>query len=259
MRNGGLIFSDIPASKMYWLADNRTGVLRQATGQANGNALDQDGSLLSCEHHNRRVSKFDCTGAVSCVADHYDGKRLNSPNDVAVRSDGAIFFTDPAYGVRDEDRELDFQGVYCVQGGSSEPVLLANDFSKPNGLAFSADETVLYVADTERGHLRRFSVAASGELSSDIEFCRCKRPDGICVDRDGNVWVACMDGVEAFDHSGRRFRFVGLPERPANLAFGDADMKTLYICARTSIYRVRSEVAGVLSLPAVQSPEAAGA
>jgi sugar lactone lactonase YvrE len=255
-KNGGLIFSDLSASEIHWLADDRTGVLRQLTGQANGSALDQDGCLVSCEHDTRRVSRLDSSGNVSCVVTHYDGKRLNSPNDVAVRSDGSIFFTDPPYGVCGDDRELDFQGVYCVRDGSSEAILLAGDFSKPNGLAFSVDESELYVADTERGHLRRFSVAGDGELSSDIEFCRCERPDGICLDRDGNVWVACLDGVEVFDRSGRRTTYINLPERPANLAFGGADLKTLYICARTSIYRLQSEIAGALRPPAKQPREA---
>lgn len=242
---GALVFSDIPASRLHWLAGNRTGVLREATGQANGNALDRDGALLSCEHANRRVSRFDGAGPAVCLVDRYGGKRLNSPNDLAVRSDGMVFFTDPPYGVRDEDRELDLQGVYGVRPGADEPVLLAEDFVKPNGLAFSADERFLYVADTERGHVRRFEVAADGRLAGGRRFCDCERPDGLCIDRADRVWVACMDGLEIFDADGTRAASVPLPERPANLAFGDADLKSVYICARTGIYRVRSAVAGV--------------
>jgi len=248
-RSGGLIFSDIPASRLYCLASGRTGVVRAPTGQANGNALDPQGMLLSCEHENRRISRFDGANAAHSVVDRYDGKRLNSPNDVTVRGDGMIFFTDPPYGVADEDRELDFQGVYCVEPGSPDPVLLSDDFEKPNGLAFSGDEAMLYIADTEKGHLRSFSVASDGALSGDSLFCECERPDGICVDTASNVWVACMEGIEIFDSGGERIGVVPLPERPANIAFGGDSSRTLYICARTSVYAVETDFAGVIGRP----------
>lgn len=242
--NGGLLFSDIPASRLYWLADGRTGILREPTGKANGNALDPDGMLLSCEHEHRRVSRFDGSGAARLVVDRYEGRRLNSPNDVAVRSDGVIFFTDPPYGVEDELRELDFQGVYRVGPGCGEAVLLIDDFDKPNGLAFSGDEALLYIADTEKGHLRRFVVAADGALSGDELFCECNRPDGICIDTDGNVWVACLEGVQVFDPGGQWIELIQLQERPANIAFGGEGRSTLYICARTSIYSVETRATG---------------
>jgi len=247
--NGALIFSDIPASTLYWFADGKTGVVRESTGQANGNALDFDGMLLSCEHDNRRVSRLDGNGQVRCIVDRHDGKRLNSPNDVVVRSDGAIFFTDPPYGVSEDHREIGFQGVYCIPAGHRDTKLIAADFVRPNGLAFSGDEQLLYVADTEQCHLRSFSVDSDGCPSQDRIFCECERPDGLCLDVAGNVWVACMQGVEAFAPDGRRIAYFSLPERPANLAFGGDDMMTLFVCARTSIYTLRSNIPGALGRP----------
>lgn len=256
VRTGALIFSDIPASRHYWLAGERNGTLRESTGQSNGNAVDRAGALISCEHQGRRVSRFGGSTGVETVADRYRGRRLNSPNDVAVRSDGLVFFTDPPYGVDDADRELDFQGIFCVTPESAEPKLLIDHFDKPNGLAFSGDEDLLYVADTERGRLSAFSVDEDGSLSDERLFCECERPDGIAVDIVGNVWVACMEGVEVFEPAGQRIDFIPLPERPANIAFGDHDRSTLYICARTSIYSLRTTVAGIRLEPGRETAEA---
>jgi gluconolactonase len=241
-----LVFSDIPASRLYWYRAGEIGVLREATGQANGNTLDTDGGLLSCEHQHRRVSRIDANGIVKVLADRFQGRRLNSPNDIVSRSDGMIFFTDPPYGVGADKRELAFQGVYCLNPEDGQLKLLRDDFDKPNGLAFSVDESELYIADTERGHLRQFSVVSDGGLSREQIFCKCDRPDGIRLDQVGNVWVACLNGIEVFNPNGERIAYVELPERPANLAFGDTDLKSIYICARTSIYRVRSSVAGAI-------------
>jgi len=241
-----LIFSDIPASRLYWYRDGQTGILREATGQANGNTLDAGGGLLSCEHQNRRISRMDGNGIIKVLADRFQGRRLNSPNDVVTRSDGMIFFTDPPYGVDADDRELEFQGVYCLNTELPQLQLLRDDFEKPNGLAFSTDECELFVADTEKGHLRQFCVESNGILSNERVFCECDRPDGISLDKAGNVWVACLDGIEVFDPDGQRIAMVKLPERPANLAFGGADLKSIYVCARTSIYRLQSEVAGAV-------------
>lgn len=239
-----LIFSDIPASRIYWFRAGETGVLRDNTGEANGNTLDADGSLLSCEHQNRRVSRMAADGQVETVVDRLKGSRLNSPNDIVVRSDGMIFFTDPPYGVSQEQRELDFQGVFALSPQNGALKLLQDDFEKPNGLAFSLNENHLYVADTEKGHLRLFDVDTDGSLSSNRTFCECERPDGLRLDEAGNVWVACLNGVEIFDPKGAHIGSVPLPERPANLTFGDADARSIYICARTSLYRTRSKIPG---------------
>ena len=276
-----LLFSDIPASKIYRYKDGKFDVFREPSGQANGNTLDPQGRLVSCEHETRRVSRTEPDGTVVALATHYEGKRLNSPNDVVCKSDGSAYFSDPPYGVKPEDRELDFQGVFRIEPtpspskeGSTEPVpfpqndrsrardnpvplprrgqgwvpsvqLLARDFVKPNGLAFSPDEKFLYIADTELGHIRAFDVNADGSIANSRVFCKVERPDGFRVDVEGGLYIAAMKSVEIFDRTGNRVGEITLPERPANVAFGDADRKTLYICARTSLYRARVNVPGV--------------
>lgn len=244
--SGCLIFSDIPESRLYWLRDDKNGIMRKSTGQANGNTLDTGGNLLSCEHLNRRVSRTLANGTVETIIDRYRDKRLNSPNDIVVRSDGMMFFTDPPYGVEADERELDFQGLYCLGPEQPQLRLLEDDFDKPNGLAFSTDERTLFVADTERGHLKAFLVDTDGSLSAQRIFCECVRPDGIRLDEAGNVWVACMDGIDIFDPEGGNITSIEIPERPANLVFGGADLRSVYICARTSIYRTRSVIPGAI-------------
>jgi len=258
-----LIFSDIPASRIYRYtpAANSFSVFREASGQANGNALDPQGRLVTCEHENRRTSRTEADGTVVPLATHYEGKRLNSPNDIVCKSDGSVYFSDPPYGVKAELRELDFQGVFrvveaAVPGGNPQQqsagdsgrytlTLLARDFVKPNGLAFSPDEKILYIADTELGHIRAFDVNADGNITNSRIFCNVERPDGFRVDVEGNLYISAMKSVEIFDRAGQRRGEITLPERPANVAFGDPDRKTLYICARTGLYRVRTEFPGV--------------
>jgi len=242
--SGDLLFSDIPASRIHRLHQGAIEVFRTPSGRANGNTLDRKGRLVTCEHENRRVSRTEADGSVSALATHFRGKRLNSPNDVVVRRDGSVYFTDPPYGVRPEARELDFQGIFRIQGASTEPHLLLDDFDKPNGLAFSPDETVLYCADTERGHVRAFDVDQNGGLRQGRLFCRVQRPDGMRVDAEGKLWIAALDGVKAFAPSGKAAGKIAVAEQPANLSFGDADRQTLYITARTSLYRTRLEVPG---------------
>ena len=256
-----LLFSDIPASRIhrYSPASNSFSVFREPSGQANGNALDPHGRLVSCEHENRRVSRTEPDGTVIALATHYEGKRLNSPNDVVCKRDGSVYFSDPPYGVKPELRELDFQGVFrvvasAVHSRSASPsavdsgrytlTLLARDFVKPNGLAFSPDEKILYIADTELGHIRAFDVKPDGTLTNSRVFCQVERPDGFRVDVEGNLYISAIKSVEIFDRTGKRSGEITLPERPANLAFGDADRKTLYICARTSLYKVRVTIPG---------------
>ena len=178
-----LVFSDIPASRIHWFRDGRTGILRSETGHANGNTLDTKGRLLSCEHGNRRVSRMNLSGQIETVANRFDGDRLNSPNDVVVRSDGMILFTDPPYGVEPNEREIDFQGLYCVSPADGTVRLMHDGFERPNGLALSLDERQLFVADTERGQLVSFSLDRAGALSDETVFCRCERPDGLRLDQ----------------------------------------------------------------------------
>jgi gluconolactonase len=242
-----LIFSDIPASRIYRYtpATNSFTVFREPSGQANGNALDPQGRLVTCEHENRRTSRTEPDGTVLPLATHYEGKRLNSPNDIVCKSDGGVYFSDPPYGVKAELRELDFQGVFRVSPDGKTLTLLVRDFIKPNGLAFSPDEKLLYIADTELGHIRAFDVQADGTLAKGRVFCQVERPDGFRVDIEGNLYISAMKSVEIFDRTGKKSGEITLPQRPANVAFGDADRKTLYICARTGFYKARVAIPGV--------------
>jgi sugar lactone lactonase YvrE len=236
-----LLFSDIPASRImrYTPATNSFSVFREPSGQANGNALDPQGRLVTCEHENRRTSRTELDGTVRALATHYEGKRLNSPNDIVCRSDGSVYFSDPPYGVNPELRELDLQGVFRVSPDGEALTLVARDFIKPNGLAFSPDEKILYIADTELGHIRAFDVNADGSITNSRVFCQVERPDGFRVDVEGSLYISAMKSVEIFDRTGKKAGEITLPERPANVAFGDPDRKTLYICARTGLYRAR--------------------
>ena len=242
-----LLFSDIPASRIhrYSPAADSCNVFREPSGQANGNALDPQGRLVTCEHENRRVSRTEPDGTVVSLATHYEGKRLNSPNDVVCKSDGSVCFSDPPYGVKPELRELDFQGVFRASSDGKALTVLARDFVKPNGLAFSPDEKILYIADTELGHIRAFDVNADGSIANSRVFCNVERPDGFRVDAEGSLYICAMKSVEIFDRTGKKRGDIILPERPANVAFGDPDRQTLYICARTSLYRARLNVPGV--------------
>lgn len=249
--DGYLAFSDIPADTIYALRGPEPEVYRRPSGNANGLAFDRQGRLVACEHGNRRVSRTEADGSVRALATHYRGKRLNSPNDLVVKSDGAIYFTDPPYGVRPERRELDFQGVYRI-GPDGGLTLLVDDFVKPNGLAFSPDERILYVADTERDHLRAFDVKEDGTLANGRMFVQVEapdqlRPDGVKVDTEGNVYVAAADGVRIFSPAGEHVETIRLPARPANLAFGGPQGRTLYVTARESVYRVEVRNAGAVA------------
>jgi len=241
--DGYLIFSDIPADTIYSLKDGERDVFRRPSGNSNGLAFDREGRLVACEHGSRRVSATQKDGTVVPVATHYQGKRLNSPNDVVVKSDGSVYFTDPPYGVRPEDRELDFQGVYRI-GPDGGLTLLADDFVKPNGLAFSPDEKVLYVDDTEKGWIRAFDVGEDGLLTEGRVFARLEgaghgRPDGMKVDAEGNVYCTGPGGVWVISPAGEPIEVIETPEAAANVAFGGADGRTLYITARASIYSVQ--------------------
>ncbi len=242
-----LLFSDIPASRIcrYSPAAKSFNVFREPSGQANGNALDPQGRLVTCEHERRRISRTEPDGTIIALATHYEGKRLNSPNDIVCKSDGSVYFSDPPYGVKAELRELDFQGVFCVSSDGKTLTLLARDFAKPNGLAFSPDEKTLYIADTELGHIRAFDVNADGSIANSRVFCKVERPDGFRVDVEGSLYISAMKNVEIFDRTGKKRGDITLAERPANVAFGNPDRQTLYICARTGLYRARVNVPGV--------------
>jgi len=247
--SGTLLFSDIPADTIY--AMDKT-LFRKPSGQSNGLTLDHEGRLIACEHKNRRVSRTEKNGNITVLAEKYQGKRLNSPNDLTLRSDGIIFFTDPPYGLtkglQSPEAELTFSGVYRI-GTDGSITLLIDDFIKPNGIALSPDEKILYIADTEGKHLRAFDVDTTGDISNSRIFCELDSPDGIKVDVEGNIWSTASDGMHVYNPKGELIQMIVCPQQPANCAFGDKDGHTLYVTARTSLYKIRTTVEGILPKP----------
>ncbi len=247
---GFLIFSDIPANRQYrWHPTEGVSIWREPSGNSNGLTLDRQGRIIACEHGGRRVSRAEPGAEPVTVADRYGGKRLNSPNDVVVRSDGTIYFTDPPYGITPEEREQPCNGVYRIlTDGTVE--LLVDDFDRPNGLAFSPDESILYIDDSPRRHVRAFDVLPDGRLANsrifaDMDHPQPGSPDGMKVDVAGNLYVTGATGVWVFEPDGTWLGVIATPERPANCAWGDEDRQTLYITARTSLYRIRTRVPGI--------------
>lgn len=246
--DGYLLFSDIPRNRiMQWKPGGELTVWREPSGQSNGLTFDRQGRLLAAEHQGRRVSRTLADGSVETVAERYQGKRLHSPNDLVVHSSGAVCFTDPPYG--GNPAELEAFGVYRVAPDGAVTQLAA-DFERPNGLAFSPDEQTLYVDDTARQHVRAFDVAEDGTLRrgrvlATMDPSRQGGADGLKVDADGRIWCTGPGGCWVFQPNGEALGILVLPEIPANCAWGDDDRGTLYLTARTSVYRVRTKVRGL--------------
>ena len=242
-KDGLLIFSDIPGNRLVQLKGGKVSTFREPSENANGNTLDRQGRLLTCHHGSRQVTRTLADGTVVVLADKFEGKRLNSPNDLTVRRNGDIYFTDPPYGIQKSQEELGFYGVFRIDvKGQLQAV--ARDFVKPNGIALSPDERTLYVADTERSHIRRFEVRADGSLLDQGTFAQCPGPDGMRVDRKGNLYVSSGPAVRVFSPLGKELGVIPVPESVANCAFGGADGKTLYITASTSLYRIATLIGG---------------
>jgi gluconolactonase len=245
-----LIFSDIPADVLYELeANGEIKKFRVPSRHANGNTLDQQQRLITCEHGSRDVTRTNKDGTVEILASRFEGKKLNSPNDCAVFKDGSIFFTDPPYGIGRDQEELGFYALFRIRPDGGLEVL-KDDFVKPNGLVFSPDFHTLYVADTERFHIRAFQVEENGQLIGGGEFAEVKGeddagPDGMRVDVEGNIYCTGSGGIHVFSPKGEKIELIETPETPANCTFGDEDGKTLYITARTSLYKVRVKSEGV--------------
>jgi sugar lactone lactonase YvrE len=252
---GFLLFSDIPANTIYKYEPGlKPEIFLKPSGQSNGLTLDQQGRLLICEHE-RRVTRLEKDGTKTILVEYYDGKRLNSPNDIVVKKDGSIYFTDPPFGLpnRIKGKELDFSGVYRIDTDSTI-ILLDDSIELPNGLAFSPDEKTLYVDDSNSGYVYVFDVTSSGLFENKRLFASVKGfdgrgGDGMKVDVDGNLFVTGPEGISVFDSSGRRYGVIVFPEKPANLAWGDNDYKTMYITARTSVYRLRVKTGGTSLIP----------
>jgi len=243
--SGFLLFSDVPENRIWSLTPGqKPAVYREPSNGTNGNTFDAQGRLYSCESFTRRVTRTDRKGVIEVLAERWDGKRLNAPNDIVVRRDGHIFFTDPAFGKQAEGRELDFYGVYHIPPkGPME--LVARPEGRPNGIALSPDGRILYVANSDERNLRAYDVARNGEASRERVLVSGidGPPDGIRVDEKGNIWVTAK-GISVYSAEGKHLHTIELAETPANCAFGDADFQTLYITARTSVYRIRLDVKG---------------
>jgi len=265
---GYLLFSDIPENTIYkWSPDTGIEVFRKPSGcyrtgvapgvfrGSNGLTLDAQGRLTICEHGNRRVTRLEADGSLTVLASHFEGKRLNSPNDLVYKSDGALYFSDPPYGFpkQDDDREkeLDFCGLYRLAGGELQ--LLYKDLRRPNGLGFSPDEKYLYVSnsDPQRRIWMRFEVQGDGSIANGEVFydvtneAAAGSPDGLKVDKQGNLYCTGPLGVWIFTPDGKLLGRIEPPERPANCHWGGADAKTLYITAQTSLYRIRTNIEGI--------------
>jgi len=258
-----LVWSDIPNDRMLrWDGcDGNVSVFRNPSMNSNGNTVDRQGRLITCEHRGRRVTRTEHDGSVTVLADNYQGKRLNSPNDAVVKSDGSIWFTDPPYGILIDyeggraDSEVGVNHVYRIDGQTGALAVVADDFDKPNGLAFSTDEKLLYVADTGASHdsdapkhIRVFEVGADGRsLGTSRVFADCTAGlfDGFRLDTDGRIWTSAGDGVHCYTPDGALIGKIRIPELVANVCFGGQHLNRLFICGTTSLYSVFLAVKGV--------------
>ncbi len=249
-----LVCSDIPNNRMLRFdeTDGSMSVFRQDSFNSNGNTVDNQGRLVTCEHRGRRVSRTEVDGSITTIVDRYDGKRLNSPNDAVVASDNAIWFTDPSYGIISDyegdraESEIGACHVYRVDP-SGKISIVADDFVKPNGIAFSPDEKILYIADTGASHdddaprhIRKFTVGKNGKLSGGKVFAECNAGlfDGFRVDTTGRIWTSAGDGIHCYDPDGTLIGKIRIPEVVANCTFGGAKRNRLFICGTTSLYSV---------------------
>ena len=244
-----VVWSDIPNDRMLsWTPNAGVEIFRSPSGYSNGNFLDLQGQLLTCEHGNRRISRTNKNGEVVTIVDNFNGKKLNSPNDLVVKSDGSIWFTDPPYGILSDkeghksDSELEGNFVFRYDPIVDKLTLISDDFDKPNGIAFSPDEKLLYIADSGNPkNIRVFNVSEDGEsINKGRVFAEISPgvPDGFRVDTDGNVFTSASDGIQVFTPSGVMLGKILVPERTANCAFGGKNRETLFITASTSLYSI---------------------
>lgn len=243
--DGFLIFSDIPANKVYKWEPGSTAseVYLDSSGNSNGITATPEGVLILAQHAGK-ISKVIKDKALVPIAEQYEGKRLNSPNDVVVRTDGLIYFTDPTFGVSDEDRELELTGVYRINADSSL-TLLYEDFDLPNGIAFSPDESNLYVADSQTGRIVRFDVLENGDIENPTEFASIGElsemggADGMTVDSEGRLYTTGPNGLIVFDSEGNQLEQITFDQQVTNVAFGGEDGNDLFITSRDDVLRVR--------------------
>jgi gluconolactonase len=244
-RDGFLVFSDVPNNKLLELKPGaKPAQLRVNSNGAMGNAFDAQGRLYTCETHSRRITRTDKRGKTETFVERYEGKQFNAPNDIVVRKDGQVFFTDPAFGSQEDTRDLDFFGVYRVSP-RGEVELIAKPKGRPNGVALSPNGRILYVSNSDERNIRAYDLdgkgAASNErvLVSGIDGI----PDGLRTDEKGNLYLAA-NKIEVYTPEGKPLGSIALGETPSNCAFGDEDLQGLYVTARTSVYRIRLDVKG---------------
>ncbi len=254
-----VIFSDIPNNRILsWSEHGGFNIYREPSNCANGNTVDREGRVLSCLTRGREVVREEPDGSMTTISDSYGGRALTSPNDLAVKSDGSIWFTDPDYGFlhpelgHGDKPEQDRNRVLRVDPETLETIIVSEDFDKPNGIAFSPDESVLYVGDTGRTHgeFRAHRLMAFDVLGRYLQNPRVFAeiepyiPDGFRTDVDGNVWIAAGDGVQTYSPSGNLIGKIHTPEVSANLSFGMLDLKTLFVGATSSIWSVKLNISG---------------
>ena len=251
-----LTFSDMPGDTMRrWTAAGGITVFRKPSNMANGNTYDRSGRLLTCEHATSRVVRAERDSSITVIATTYDAKTLNSPNDIVVKRDGTIYFTDPTYGRMPyyglpREQEHEFQGVYKVAPDGSGLTLLVDDFAQPNGLCFSRDEQRLFVNDTDRGHIRVFDVDSDGRLSGGSVWAAVVgngpgAPDGMKIDSAGNLYCCGPGGLHVFSPDAVSLGVIKTPEVVANFTWGDDDLRSLFLTATSSLYRTRSRTPGI--------------
>ena len=251
-REALLYFSDIPKNHLYrlnpLLADpkkvNLPMVYRADSGGANGNAFDAKGNLYTCESHNRRVTRTDIKGKVEVLADQWQGKKLNAPNDIVVRHDGHVYFTDPAFGHEADSRELDFYGVFHITP-KGELSVVAKPAGRPNGITLSPDGKTLYVADSDNHRILAYALDHAGEASGErVALANIEGvPDGIRTDSNNNLYVAARH-LLVFDPSGKQLARFQFSEKPSNCAFGGAGLDTLFVTSHGALYRLQLNVKG---------------
>jgi gluconolactonase len=247
---GSLFFSDIPANTMYrYSPEKGVSVYRKPSNFSNGMTLDREGRLISCEHHTRRVTR-ERNGHIEVVADSYKGAKFNSPNDVIVAGDGSILFSDPAYGLLEglggpAEAELDFRGVFRVAPEGGDPEMLVNDFEAPNGLAFSPDQSKLYIVDSTPKHVRIYNISddwklTGGEIIIQMEKEGDEIPDGMKIDVKGNIFCTGPGGIWIYSDKADLLGHIQLPQVAANLNWGGMKRDSLYITASTGLYRIKT-------------------
>ena len=261
-RDGHLTWTDIIGDTIWrWTPGEGTTAIMSPTEHANGLTLDLEGRLLVAGWSSRTVWRWEHDGTTVTLASHYDGKKLNTPNDIVVKSDGSIYFTDSAGGLHlpghqghDLQRQLEYEGVFRLDPETSNLTLLVDDMVFPNGLCFSEDERILYVNDSRRAHIRAFEVRDDGTLNEGPVFTEFRGTDpgiadGMKVDVEGNVYCTGPGAVYVMDPQGNQLGRIRIPEQTANFGWGGGDWRTLYFTARTSVYRMKLNIQGVPVYP----------